>query len=327
MDVLIDLDPAVYACGFASQANTYQIVYGETAELEIEAVESLKSILFSADADSSAGDKMKKWLNDRGSSIYVVDKSKLVNPEPLSYCLRIVSVHLDTIRAALLARFYSDSDAVRYHYFLSGSSNYRNSVAKQAKYKGNRLPESRPFHYASIRQYLEEKLSPHISSGNEADDEISIAAEKFRTQHRSTCVVSIDKDLDQIEGWHYNPDKKVFYQQDRDSALCYFYQQALSGDSTDNIPGCFRIGTERATSLMTSWTEDYESIGISEQQALWRNVVGIYIASTGKAGCPYTESKAESVAIETARLVYIQKADGELWNPPGEAFGRTDSVL
>lgn len=317
MQVLIDLDPAVYACGFAAQKTTYQLA------LESEQGE-LSQVVFSVKQDISAGDQMKAFVKALPKDIYVVDKQKLVSPLPLDHCLHIVRRHLDTIHASLVDKCGS---GVTFTHFLSGSGNYRYRIAKQALYKGNRLPESRPAHYAAIREYMETKWNPYITAGNEADDAISIDAEVHRTQHRDTCIVSIDKDLDQIEGAHYNPDKKVFYQQDRDSALCYFYQQALSGDSTDNIPGCYRVGTEGAAKLIAAWTEDYEQIGLSEQQNLWRNVVGMFIASTGKRGCPYTEAEAESVAIETARLVYIQRAPNELWNPPGEEFGRIDSLV
>lgn len=316
MEILVDLDPAVYACGFAAQKTTYTVVY-ETTEDEP------KSIQFVTTQDKSAGAAMKEWIDEQSKTIDILDKHKLVVADPISHCLHILLRHLDTITAACVEKF----GRCDFRYFLSGSNNFRYNVASRVPYKGNRLPESRPLHYTAIRQYLEEHWNPSISDGCEADDEISIAAEQAAAQHKDTCVVSIDKDLDQIGGWHYNPNKKVFYQQDRDSALLYLYQQILSGDSTDNIPGCYRIGAERAETLITSWTEDYEGISRQVEQNLWRNIVGTYIASTGKRGCPYTEEEAESVAIETARLVYIQRAPYELWNPPGEEFGRTDDFL
>lgn len=319
MDVFVDLDPAVYACGFASQKSTYQLVYEETAN-----VDKLETIMFSADDFVPAGTKMKEWIKARGEEICVVDKQKLVIAEPLAHCLRIVRTHIDTVVSAICSHFSLGRDAVTFNYFLSGSTNYRFSIAKQLPYKGNRLPESRPFHFTSIRQYLEENWNPSISVGNEADDAISIAAEQAKAQHKDTCIVSIDKDLDQISGWHYNPDKKVFYQQDRDSALLYLYQQILSGDSTDNIPGCYKVGTEGAKGRIAEWSEGFEEIGLEQEKTLWENIVATYRASQAKRGCPYASVDASEVALETARLVYIQRALNELFNPPGVAFGRTD---
>lgn len=320
MDVLIDLDPAVYACGFAAQQTTYQLAL-ETDQGE------LSHAMFSVTQDRSAGDQMKEFVAGMPKDMHVIDKQKLVVPLPVDHCLHIVRRHVETIHSACNDKFGTSFGGVSFRHFISGSSNFRYSIAKQQPYKGNRLPESRPFHYKSIREYMETKWNPHITDGIEADDAISISAEQAQTQHKDTCVVSIDKDLDQICGWHYNPDKKVFYQQDRDSALLYLYQQILSGDSTDNIPGCYGIGTERAKALIAAWTEDYEEIGLAQEQSLYRNVVGTYLASTGKRGCPYAESDAERVALETARLVYILRANNELFNPPGEEFGRIDDFL
>ena len=164
---------------------------------------------------------------------------------------------------------------------------------------------------------MQEVYPVAMSVGCEADDAISIAAEQNRTQHIDSIIVSIDKDLDQIEGLHYNPDKRVFYSQDRDSAKLYFFQQCLSGDSTDNIPGCPGIGKEKAAKLIAGWTADREGIELATEQSLWSNIVSTYINRGSDA----------DHALETARLVYIQKAPGELWNPPGEEFGSTRDFL
>jgi hypothetical protein len=319
MDVLIDLDPTVYACGFASQTTSYQCL------IELASGEQYP-IIFSPKDGTSAGDLMKSYIKACPEGSYVVDKHKLVSPQPIDYCLHIVSNSILAQCTAINDKF-PGCDADSFRFFLSGSNNYRHRIAKQRPYKGNRLPESRPYHYQRIRDYMEEKFFPYISAGNEADDEISIAAERAKTQHRDTCVVSIDKDLDQIEGWHYNPDKKVFYNQDRDSAICYFYQQVLSGDSTDNIPGCFRIGKEKAAAMIAEWTADYEGINLDAERELWGNIIGVYRSSANKTGCPYSETDADAVALETARLVYIQKAPNELYNPPGVAYGRIDDFL
>lgn len=313
MDVLIDLDPAVYACGFAAQKTTYQLTL-ETDQGE------LSHATFSVTQDRSAGDQMKEFIANLPRDMHVIDKQKLVTPLPLSHCLHVCNRHVTAILDACKDRFGNCS----FSYYLSGSANFRYRIAKQQLYKGNRLPESRPFHYKSIREYMETKWNPHITDGIEADDAISIAAEQARTQHKDTCVVSIDKDLDQICGWHYNPDKKVFYQQDRDSALLYLYQQILSGDSTDNIPGCYKVGTEGAKGRIAEWSEGFEEIGLEQEKTLWENIVATYRASQAKRGCPYASVDASEVALETARLVYIQRALNELFNPPGVAFGRTD---
>lgn len=314
-DVLVDLDPAVYACGFAAQSTRYVCV----AEDESGA---LREAHFVADQDGSAGDYMKRWKAALPEGTNVIDKQRIIIPEPLDHCLHIVRRHLDTIYSAVSEECKRRTlGTPGFRGFLSGSDNYRNKIAKQAVYKGNRDPENRPYHYEAIRDYVRRYWDTVVSRNCEADDLISIMAEQARTQHRDAVVVSIDKDLDQIPGLHYNPDKKVFYSQDRDSALLYFYQQALSGDSTDNIPGCYRVGIQGAIRFIEEYTSEFEEIGLEQEQSIWNAIVAQYTASKNRAGCPYVGEASRDIALETARLVYIQRAPRELWNEPGADYG------
>jgi 5'-3' exonuclease len=95
----------------------------------------------------------------------------------------------------------------------------------------------------------------------------------------------------------------------------------LSGDPTDNTPGCYKIGKERASRIISEHAAEFEEIDLDAERSLWRRIEAEYAASTYRAGCAYTESDANGVALETARLVYIQRAPRELWNPPGIEFG------
>lgn len=312
-DILVDLDPAVYACGFAAQSTRYICV----AEDENG---DLREAHFVADQDKTAGDKMKEWKKAFPEGTNVIDKQRIIIPEPLDHCLHIVRNHLDGIYNAVHER-YKGSGVLGFRGFLSGPDNFRNRIAKQAVYKGNRDPENRPYHYEAIREYIRKYWDTVVSRNCEADDLISIMAEQAATQHRDYVVVSIDKDLDQIPGRHYNPDKKVFYSQDRDSALLYFYTQALSGDSTDNVPGCYKVGDVGAKRFIEEYTAEFEEIGLEQERSIWGAICRCYEASTERSGCPYPAGEGEKSALETARLVYIQKAPRELWGPPGTAYG------
>jgi DNA polymerase-1 len=66
-------------------------------------------------------------------------------------------------------------------------------------------------------------------------------------------AVTIDKDLRSVPGWHWNPDKEeapVLV----DEALAdrNFYTQWLTGDSTDNVPGIWKLGPKKAAALLDS---------------------------------------------------------------------------
>lgn len=314
MDILVDLDPAVYACGFAGQSTRYVCVAEDEGG-------NLREAHFVADENGPAGDKMKVWVKSLPEGTNVIDKQRIIIPEPLGNCLHIVRNHLDSIYNAVSERYRGKPVSLGFSGFLSGSDNYRNGIAKQAPYKGNRDPLNRPFHYAEIREYIQKHWDVVISQNCEADDCISIMADQAITQHRDFIVVSIDKDLDQIPGQHYNPDKKVFYSQDRDSALLYFYQQALSGDATDNIPGCYKVGNVKAEKFIAETMAEFEGITLEAEKYLWDSICAQYRFSAQQPGCPYAAERGNDVALESARLVYIQRAPRELWNPPGTPYG------
>lgn len=320
VDVYVDLDPFVYSTGFAAQTTDYHLV--------VEMPDGdLREPYFTATPGTPgrppvfAGDKMKAYVKALPEGATVLEKERVVTPDPVEHCLHIVA-------GVLRGCFYAVSDlpvlagkSPVLRGVLSGEDNYRNIVSTRVKYKGNRDSGSRPFYYSKIREYMRGYWDTVVTRNCEADDLISIMAEQSRTQYRDFLVVSVDKDLDQIAGDHYNPDKRVFYRQDRDSALAYFYQQALSGDSTDNIPGCYKMGTQKAAAAINEVIAHYDGIGPAEEKALWNMVEEYYVASCQRPGCPYTAQDAANVALETAQLVYIQKAPNELWMPPGISYG------
>jgi len=87
---------------------------------------------------------------------------------------------------------------------------------------------------------LAEPIVDHL----EADDLLGL------NQTRNTCIVSIDKDLDMIPGWHYNHVKEVLYYVTEWDAIYNFYYQLLIGDPSDNIKGAKGIGKAKAARIL-----------------------------------------------------------------------------
>jgi 5'-3' exonuclease len=84
----------------------------------------------------------------------------------------------------------------------------------------------------------------------EADDYLGI------NQNESSIICSIDKDLLQVPGKHYNFVKKEFYEVDEETGFRNFYTQLLTGDTSDNIKGIAGIGPVKAKkALADSFTE------------------------------------------------------------------------
>ena len=238
--------------------------------------------------------------------------------QPVENALQIVKTSLKAMTYDVEERF---NQVASESLVLSGPDNFRFKIATIRPYKGNR-PARLPVHYQAIRDYLTERGAKVIHR-READDEISIRAWRLWNEsgqdgrHHATYVVAtIDKDLDQIPGWHYDYMKHVFYFVDEDDAEAALWTQILSGDPSDNVPGAWKIGRAKALKLVQQAIEK----NVSEQD-MWQVVVFAYELSQKAEGCPYKDRKAEDVALETARLVYMQREPGELWNPPGIPMG------
>mgnify|MGYP006285547695 FL=1 len=135
--------------------------------------------------------------------------------------------------------------------FLTGKGNFRNEVAITAPYKGNRKSE-KPKHYHLLREYLVLSWGADVIEGMEADDMLAIRATEIGDD---SVIVTLDKDLNQVVGWHYNFAKKEKTYITKPQGLLHFYTQFLTGDSVDNIKGVHGIGPKKALKLLEDKTE------------------------------------------------------------------------
>jgi hypothetical protein len=135
---------------------------------------------------------------------------------------------LDGIIEGILSDIGVDS----YQLYLTGSGNFRYKIYPE--YKGNRTDMKRPIHLQALTEHMVTKWGATVSDGNEADDEIGIAV--YRSDF-DVLICHIDKDLNMLEGKHYNYTKKEYYSVDFDDAIHHFYYQLIMGDRADNIPG------------------------------------------------------------------------------------------
>lgn len=180
-----------------------------------------------------------------------------------------------------------------YKGFLTGSNNFRKEIAKTAPYKGNRK-QPRPKHYDLLREYLNTAWGCEIVEGQEADDAIGITAYSYGDDDEAYVIMSIDKDLDMIRGWHYNftKDDKYFVQED--DTLRTFYMQVLTGDRVDNIPGLKGIGPKKAEKILQDTTTEKE---------MYEAVLKAY-------------DNNEEYLWEQAQLLWIRRKENQLWQPP-----------
>lgn len=137
-----------------------------------------------------------------------------------------------------------DTLADKYRCFLGGSNNFRKKIAET--YKATRTTPP-PTYLADCKQYLVEHWSAELADNCEADDLLGIAqtnannwvAEQRKTKPvlENTIICSIDKDLLQIPGWHYNFVKLEQQRVTEHQGWVNFFTQMILGDKSDNVMG------------------------------------------------------------------------------------------
>ena len=175
--------------------------------------------------------------------------------------------------------------------YLTGKQNYRFDIAKTAPYKGTRVSE-KPKHLGIIRQYMIDAWAFSVQEYQEADDAIGIRAYSLGEEDYVIC--SIDKDLDNIRGKHYNFVKNEHYNITEEVAIKNFYRQVLTGDRVDNVPGLAGIGPKKADKILKD---------CSTEEDLYKAVLEAYDGNV-------------ELMTEMAQLLWIRRKEGELWQPP-----------
>jgi 5'-3' exonuclease len=128
--------------------------------------------------------------------------------------------------------------------------NFRDDIFPEYKQTGMRVKgrKERPEHFNKVKDYLYSLDSVAVADNLEADDLLGI----WSTQARDTSViVTVDKDMDQLPGVHYNPRKDVYYLVSEEQAKMFFLKQLLMGDPMDNIPGLPKLGPIKAEKIIS----------------------------------------------------------------------------
>lgn len=187
-------------------------------------------------------------------------------------------------------------DVFDWEFFITGKSvqepNFREAIAVTQPYKGNRKGTNKPQHLQALRDRLVTHWKAVVAYGEEADDLIS----KRMTQLGDDCIcVSIDKDLDTVQGWHYNFRKRSRYYVDAEEAMYNFYTQLLTGDRVDNIKGATNIGPKKAAKILAECSTEAE---------MWEACVEVH--------------DSRERAKEDGILLWMRRYEDEIWQPPDE---------
>jgi DNA polymerase-1 len=203
----------------------------------------------------------------------------------------------------------SPKAAVDLHVCLTGplqeisGRNFRKEL--YADYKGNRDPDRKPILLPRVKEHIREMYSTKIKDGIEADDVLGILMTHPTLMPGKKVCVSTDKDLLQIPGRHFNPDKDVKRMVTEAQGDYWFMYQTLVGDQVDNYPGCRGIGPVKAEKILN---------GKPTVALMWPEVVDAFVKKGGTPDDALVQARCARMLRHTD---YNFKAkEPILWTPP-----------
>jgi DNA polymerase-1 len=174
------------------------------------------------------------------------DRNDLIEVEPVEVAL----LRLEE----LIQNILRETSADEYKIYISGDNNFRYNI--NPEYKANRKDTRRPQHLQACNEYLVKEHNAIVTDGYEADDALGIEQtrcanyEDIGGKVLKSIICSIDKDLLQIPGQHYNFVKKEFAHISELKGKQSLWRQMLVGDTSDNIFGIKGTGPVGASKLI-----------------------------------------------------------------------------
>ena len=166
--------------------------------------------------------------------------------------------------------------------FFSAKDNYRYVCLPE--YKSNRKGAYIPESLSAAKAHITTVYYGELESGLEADDLLCIYQD---TEHGTTIIATIDKDIPQCPGHHYrwetqHQGEEIFVVEQRGVLNCelkgnkkkitgngmrFFCYQLLIGDPTDGIIGCGSMTTKMYKSGVKARTEYTARVGVGPVKA------------------------------------------------------------
>jgi hypothetical protein len=189
--------------------------------------------------------------------------------------------------------------ADKFQLWLSDRSenNFRYQIYPE--YKANRTKPP-PRYLPDVLEYLHSDWQANIAIGQEADDALGIeqckvfAGDIDDPVEYTSIICSIDKDLLQIPGRHFNFVKGIFQEVNPLEGIRHFYKQMLIGDTSDNVFGVYGIGPTKASKALNH---------IESQDEMYDVVLQLYDGDKGRV-------------LMNGQVLWIRQQEQQIWNPP-----------
>lgn len=269
---LFDFDSAIYKAAFPCEKKQYHVTQRGT--------------LLGVARTMTEANAMAKAVDFEEVEI---EHKLFVEPVQNAYA------NLDNIFTATVEKFPCDWEV-----YLTGSNNFRHKLATIQEYKGQRKLKAKPVHYEALRQRAIKKYNAIVIDNMEADDELAIRSEELLAVGKTPILVTIDKDIDQVPGYHYNWNKEEMRYIPPFEACRSFYKQLLMGDNSDNIPGLAGVGDKTADKILAN---------CKTEKDLHKATRDMYVKHHGEAA-------VDGLMKEIGTLLWLQRTrDISSWQP------------
>lgn len=182
---------------------------------------------------------------------------------------------------------------------------------------GHELVGRRPVHYQDLREFIQKRWNAEMIYGQEADDACSIKQYAlnltgFRPEDTKSIIWTIDKDLNNVPGWHGNTVTGEIFFVTPLEALQNFYLQILTGDASDGIPRIKKGWRQKEAELkIKKATKEEEMIDI-----VLDIVYNLLEAEYKNTETFVTRDLALNEILWRGRLVHMRTKENEMWSIP-----------
>ena len=179
-------------------------------------------------------------------------------PEPASHAVKVLENSLKSLEKLVSVHVQGIGDR---KFYLSRGGSFREKL--NPLYKNNREGIRRPEHLNFLKDYLTDTYNAICCEGKyEADDLLAM------DQTDNTICCSIDKDMLQFPGHHFNFIKNKYMIVTEEEGNRALYRQLLTGDTADGIPGLRGVGPKTAEKILE---------GISDPALMYQRCLREYL--------------------------------------------------
>lgn len=297
--VLVDGDIIAYRCAAATEGTYYTYEpTGRKFKYHKEAIKYSAARLEMSVKEGLKASEIRK--------LAAADLTKHAEPEPVENAYHNMKQIFRKI-----TNHYSKWEP-EYKVYLTSPTLFRDEISDS--YKASREGLKRPTHLKACKDWLKEVYGAVEVEQYEADD--LIAMEWYRKDDAECVIVSLDKDLMQLAGRHYDFVKDMETSVSGSKARRNFWTQVLIGDPVDDIIGLKGVGPKTAELL----TQDLYAVDANDREyydMVLMQYMEISEKEKGESKKDFMTRMIRQVG-KNCRLLYLVREPGKFWDVPDE---------